>query len=135
LPMTIVERDAGEFGKHPSLVGFSGHKVSVRRGDGSLLSHAVSPYPSALHGYAAANRFVLFWERDIEERDREIDMKRRERKRGREKERGRERKKTEIEGERERRERVKCSLERYRRIQKASVARRILQAQSVSATW
>jgi hypothetical protein len=28
LPMTVVERDAGEFGKHPTLVGFSGHKVT-----------------------------------------------------------------------------------------------------------
>ncbi len=53
------------------LVGFSGHKVSVRRGDGSLLSHAASPYPSALHGYAAANRFVIFGERQIEREKRE----------------------------------------------------------------
>ena len=29
LPMTVVERDAGEFGKHPTLVGFSGHKVKT----------------------------------------------------------------------------------------------------------
>ena len=56
LPMTVVDRDAVEFGKHPTIVAFSGNKVSVRRGDGSLLSHAVSPYPSALHGYAAGNR-------------------------------------------------------------------------------
>jgi len=54
--MTIVERDALEFGKHPTLVGFAGHKVSVRKGDGSLLSQAVSPYPSALHNYVATNR-------------------------------------------------------------------------------
>ena len=54
--MTVVDRDAVEFGKHPTIVAFSGNKVSVRRGDGSLLSHAVSPYPSALHGYAAGNR-------------------------------------------------------------------------------
>ncbi len=65
----MSEIDIEEFGKYTLFVGFSGHKASVRRGDGSLLSHAVSPYPSALHGYAAANRFVIFWERQIEETD------------------------------------------------------------------
>jgi hypothetical protein len=87
----------------------------------------VSPYPLALHGYAAANRFVLFWVRDIEERDREIYRYRRERKRGREKERGRERKEREREGERE----SEIGM-RERRIWKASVTRRILRAHSVS---
>ena len=57
LGRTVVERDPGEFGKHPQLVAFDGNQVSVRRADGSLMATSVSPYPAALHSYATSNRW------------------------------------------------------------------------------
>lgn len=57
LPRTLIERDAGEFGKNPSIVSFIGNSVSVRRADGSLVTTAISPYPSLLLEYALSNRW------------------------------------------------------------------------------
>ncbi len=37
-PRTLVEREAGEYGKHPALVRFTGNTISIRRPDGSLVT-------------------------------------------------------------------------------------------------
>ena len=55
---TIIERDATEFSKHPTLVSFIGNHVSVRRADGSLITTSVSPYPAALHQLASTNKWA-----------------------------------------------------------------------------
>lgn len=52
LPKTRTERAAAEFGLHPQLESFVGHRCLVRRMDGALMPTAVSPYPSVLHGFA-----------------------------------------------------------------------------------
>lgn len=57
LPRTVIERDASEFGKNPSIVSFVGNSVSVRRADGSLVTTAVSPYPAVLMEYTMSNRW------------------------------------------------------------------------------
>ena len=54
---TLVERDTGEFGKHPVIVSFLRNSLSVRRADGSLVTTGVSPYPAILHGYAASGHW------------------------------------------------------------------------------
>ena len=55
---TVIERDASEFGKNASIVSFSGNSLSVRRADGSLVTTAVSPYPTMLAEYALSNRWT-----------------------------------------------------------------------------
>ena len=54
---TIIERDASEFGKYPSLVSFVGNHVTVRRADGSLIATAVTPYPAVIYNNAISNRW------------------------------------------------------------------------------
>nr|XP_032834382.1 intraflagellar transport protein 80 homolog isoform X1 [Petromyzon marinus]XP_032834383.1 intraflagellar transport protein 80 homolog isoform X1 [Petromyzon marinus] len=56
-PATVRHRDAPELGKCPRVLSFLGARVSVRRADGALLSVPVSPYPGALHGLVAAQRW------------------------------------------------------------------------------
>ena len=48
--------DASEFGKHPTLVGFVGNQLSIRRADGSLVATAVTPYPAVVYNNAISNR-------------------------------------------------------------------------------
>jgi intraflagellar transport protein 80 len=57
LGRTMIERDATEFGKHPSLVSFVGNHLSIRRADGSLVSTAVSPYPAVIYSNGMSNRW------------------------------------------------------------------------------
>ena len=57
LVRTMIERDASEFGKHPTLVGFVGNQLSIRRADGSLVATAVSPYPAVVYNNAVSNRY------------------------------------------------------------------------------
>jgi intraflagellar transport protein 80 len=59
LPRTLVDKDAaGEFGKNPTIVSFLSNSVSVRRADGSLVTTAVSPYPSMLLEYGLSSRWT-----------------------------------------------------------------------------
>ena len=58
LGRTIIERDASEFSKHPTLVYFIGNHVSVRRADGSLITTCVSPYPAVVHQLASSNKWA-----------------------------------------------------------------------------
>ena len=53
---TMIERDASEFGKHPTLINFVGNHLSIRRADGSLVATAVSPYPAVVYNNAISNR-------------------------------------------------------------------------------
>ena len=57
LSRTMVERDSGEFGKYPVITSFQHNSLSVRRGDGSLVTTGVSPYPAILHSYAASQQW------------------------------------------------------------------------------
>lgn len=52
----MIERDASEFGKRPTLINFVGNHISIRRADGSLITTAVSPYPATIYTNASANR-------------------------------------------------------------------------------
>ncbi len=47
-PRTLVEREAGEYGKHPALVRFTGNTISIRRPDGSLVTTGTLPYTQPL---------------------------------------------------------------------------------------
>ncbi len=58
LPRTVIERDASEFGKSATIAAFHGNTISIRRADGSLVTTAVSPYPSVLFEYALSNRWT-----------------------------------------------------------------------------
>ena len=58
LGRTVVDRDSGEFGKHPHLVSFIGNPLSVRRADGSLMTTSMSPYPAVVIRYAMSNRWA-----------------------------------------------------------------------------
>ena len=53
LSRTMVERDSGEFGKYPVITSFQHNSVSVRRGDGSLVTTAI------LHSYADSHHCEL----------------------------------------------------------------------------
>ena len=57
LGRTMIERDASEFGKRPTLVNFVGNHISIRRADGSLVTTAVSPYPAVIYKYVSGNRW------------------------------------------------------------------------------
>lgn len=59
LGRTMIERDASEFGKRPTLINFVGNHISIRRADGSLITTAVSPYPAVVYNNATANRYVV----------------------------------------------------------------------------
>ena len=59
LGRTMIERDASEFGKRPSLINFVGNHISIRRADGSLITTAVSPYPAVIYKNATANRYII----------------------------------------------------------------------------
>ena len=54
---TLVERDSAEFGKYPVITSFENNSVSVRKGDGSLVTTGVSPYPAILHGYVTSQHW------------------------------------------------------------------------------
>ncbi|XP_040569650.2 intraflagellar transport protein 80 homolog [Lepeophtheirus salmonis] len=55
---TLIEKESlQEFGKYPSIIGFHGNSVSIRRADGSLVTTFISPYPSSLYGFAISNRW------------------------------------------------------------------------------
>ena len=54
---TLVERDSTEFGKYPVITSFENNSVSVRKGDGSLVTTGVSPYPAILHGYVTSQHW------------------------------------------------------------------------------
>ena len=56
LGRTMIERDAAEFGKRPTLISFVGNHISIRRADGSLITTAVSPYPAVIYNNVTANR-------------------------------------------------------------------------------
>ncbi|XP_033637607.1 intraflagellar transport protein 80 homolog [Asterias rubens] len=49
LPLTIMVKDASEFGKNPQIVDFLGNHLTIRRADGALVSTGISPYPAMLH--------------------------------------------------------------------------------------
>jgi len=63
LPKSLVQKDGrfilntptttntNEFGKNPQIVSFLGNHCALRRADGSLISTAVSPYPTILQNY------------------------------------------------------------------------------------
>ena len=57
LVRTLVERDSAEFGKYPVITSFENNSVSVRKGDGSLVTTGVSPYPAILHGYVTSQHW------------------------------------------------------------------------------
>lgn len=57
LSLTIMQKDDSDFGKNPQIISFVGNHISIRRADGSLVSSAVSPYPSVLHGYVSSHRW------------------------------------------------------------------------------
>ena len=59
LGRSMIERDASEFGKRPSLINFVGNHISIRRADGSLITTAVSPYPAVIYKNATANRYII----------------------------------------------------------------------------
>ena len=52
-----MERDSTEFGKYPVITNFENNSVSVRKGDGSLVTTGVSPYPAILHGYVTSQHW------------------------------------------------------------------------------
>ena len=52
-----MERDSAEFGKYPVITSFENNSVSVRKGDGSLVTTGVSPYPAILHGYVTSQHW------------------------------------------------------------------------------
>lgn len=53
----VYEKDPSEFGKNLSMVSFLGKHVTMRRGEGSLVSTGVSPYPSILQNYVTMGRW------------------------------------------------------------------------------
>uniref|UniRef100_A0A6Q2XZP2 Uncharacterized protein n=1 Tax=Esox lucius TaxID=8010 RepID=A0A6Q2XZP2_ESOLU len=57
LPKTIYMKDASEFSRAPHILNYVGTKVTVRRGDGSLVYSSVSPYSTLLHEYSASSRW------------------------------------------------------------------------------
>ncbi|KAG8180211.1 hypothetical protein JTE90_016488 [Oedothorax gibbosus] len=57
LTMTCMLKEDSDFGKNPKILSFVGNHVSIRRADGSLVSSAISPYPSVLHGYVSSHRW------------------------------------------------------------------------------
>ena len=57
LPRTTIEKETTEFGKNPTLVSFINNTVSVRRADGSLVTSAISPYPTTLFEYGLSSRW------------------------------------------------------------------------------
>ena len=46
-----------EFGKNLEIVSFLGKHVTLRRGEGSLISTTVAPDPAILHSYVAGGRW------------------------------------------------------------------------------
>lgn len=57
LPRVIEERDSREFGKRPQILQFSENQLVMRRSEGSLVTTAIAPYPSILHGYVASAKW------------------------------------------------------------------------------
>ncbi|CAN7997549.1 unnamed protein product [Ixodes pacificus] len=57
LPQTVTEREMSDLSYNPHIVSFLGSNILVRRTDGSLVSFAVPPYASILHGYVTASRW------------------------------------------------------------------------------
>ncbi|KAK8779293.1 hypothetical protein V5799_019367 [Amblyomma americanum] len=57
LPGTVTEKEMTDLGYNPHIVSFLGSTVLIRRTDGSLVSFAVPPYASILHGYVTSSRW------------------------------------------------------------------------------
>lgn len=57
LNRSIYQRDATDFGKNPSLVGFLGNHVTMRTSDGSVIHSIIPPYASVLLAYISSNKW------------------------------------------------------------------------------
>ncbi|XP_011480800.1 intraflagellar transport protein 80 homolog [Oryzias latipes] len=57
LPKTLHIRDSSEFNSAPRILNFSGTKVTLRQGDGSLVYSSVPPYIALLHEYCSSARW------------------------------------------------------------------------------
>lgn len=57
LSKCIYQREASEFGRNPSLVGFLGNHVTMRGFDGSVIHTGIAPYATVLHAYIATNKW------------------------------------------------------------------------------
>ncbi|KAF0030370.1 hypothetical protein F2P81_017101 [Scophthalmus maximus] len=57
LPKTLYIKDASEFSRAPHILSYVGTKVTLRQGDGSLVSSSVPPYPALLHEYSTSARW------------------------------------------------------------------------------
>lgn len=57
LPKTLIMKDSSEFSRTPQILSYVGTKVTLRRGDGSLVYSSVSPYPAILHEYSTSARW------------------------------------------------------------------------------
>uniref|UniRef100_A0A1A7YHY2 Intraflagellar transport 80 homolog n=1 Tax=Iconisemion striatum TaxID=60296 RepID=A0A1A7YHY2_9TELE len=57
LPKTLYIKDGSEFSCAPHILSYVGTKVTLRRGDGSLVYGSVPAYPTILHEYSAAARW------------------------------------------------------------------------------
>jgi intraflagellar transport protein 80 len=57
LPLTTVVKDGSEFGKIPTILGFFGTRVNVRKADGAQMTASVSPYPAMLYEFVTNKRW------------------------------------------------------------------------------
>ncbi|XP_045601736.1 intraflagellar transport protein 80 homolog [Procambarus clarkii] len=56
-PLTVLEKDASEFGKNAIIDNFLDSVVTMRRADGSLVTTNVSPYPALLQNYVTTKHW------------------------------------------------------------------------------
>ncbi|XP_076002159.1 intraflagellar transport protein 80 homolog [Genypterus blacodes] len=54
LPKTLYTKDGSEFSHAPHIVSYVGNTVTLRQGDGSLVSSSVPPYAARLHEYSGS---------------------------------------------------------------------------------
>lgn len=57
LQKCIYQKDASEFGRSPSIVGFLGNNVTMRGFDGSVIHTGIPPYATVLHAYISSNKW------------------------------------------------------------------------------
>jgi intraflagellar transport protein 80 len=57
LSRSQYQRDAVEFGKNPTLLGFLGNHVTMRTSDGSVIHTVIPPYATVLLAYITTNKW------------------------------------------------------------------------------
>lgn len=57
LRLSSLQYDSSELGRSPTINGFIGQSVSIRRADGSLIYVPIAPFPAFLHRYVSKTIF------------------------------------------------------------------------------